>query len=92
MSETNNEAVQIFRADWDEKGVWFYQAFNTDIADWALANQTFAGCPAFRPLRNDMDEAVLRMGLVSVWIRTQEKPTAYAEGQGRPRGFGCTTR
>lgn len=32
-----------FLAEWDEKGVCFYQAFNDKIADWAVEHQKFGG-------------------------------------------------
>ena len=44
------EDVHIFNAEWDGEGVYFYQAFNDDIADYALAHQRFGGA-AFKPLR-----------------------------------------
>lgn len=39
-----------FVGEWDEEGVFFYQAFNTSIADWAVENQKFGG-PDFNPQR-----------------------------------------
>lgn len=39
-----------FVAEWDEEGVFFYQAFNEEIADWALQHQRFGG-PQFKPTR-----------------------------------------
>ena len=69
MSE-NSAKVQVFRADWDEEGVWVYQAFNDEIADWALANQTFAGCPAFKPMR-------------MTWIKPSFAWVLYRSGYGR---------
>ena len=35
--------VQIFRAEYDNEGVYFYQAFNDQIADWAIEHQTLGG-------------------------------------------------
>jgi hypothetical protein len=43
-------ACNTFIGEWDEEGVYFYQAFNIDIADWALKNQRFGG-PGFNPVR-----------------------------------------
>ena len=37
-------------AEWDEEGVYVYQAFNNEIADWALTNGKFGG-PSFNPHR-----------------------------------------
>ena len=31
--------VQVFEGEWDDEGVWFYQAFNDEIANWALQHQ-----------------------------------------------------
>lgn len=45
-----DDRVQTFKGEWDEEGVWVYQAFNDEIADWALENQTLGG-PAFKPIR-----------------------------------------
>lgn len=39
-----------FTAEWDEEGVFFYQAFNDEIADYAIENQRFGG-PKFNPER-----------------------------------------
>jgi hypothetical protein len=38
-----HSAVQTVEAEYDDEGVFFYQAFNGAIADWALANQRFGG-------------------------------------------------
>ena len=43
--------VHEFRADFDKKGVNFYQCFKDSIADYALENQSFLGCPEFNPTR-----------------------------------------
>lgn len=42
--------VQVFRGQWDDKGVYFYQAYNDEIADWAVQHQQFGG-PQFNPTR-----------------------------------------
>jgi len=47
---TMNDNVQVFNGEWDDEGVFFYQAFKDDIADWALAHQRFGG-PSFNPSR-----------------------------------------
>jgi len=39
-----------FVGEWDDEGVYFYQAFNDAIADWAVEHQTFGG-PQFNPDR-----------------------------------------
>ena len=48
MEEPDN--VQVFNAEWDKEGVYFYQAFKDDIANWALENQRYGG-PDFDPKR-----------------------------------------
>jgi hypothetical protein len=40
----------VFRAHFDDEGVYFYQAYNDDIANWALTNQRFGG-PKFNATR-----------------------------------------
>lgn len=42
--------VQIFRASYDEEGVYFYQAYNDEIANYALQLQTLGG-PFWNPNR-----------------------------------------
>ena len=40
MSSAATELQErVFEAEWDEEGVYFYQAFNDAIADWALEHQ-----------------------------------------------------
>jgi len=48
--EVVSNHVQVFEGEWDEEGVYFYQAFNDKIAEFALENQIFGG-PEFRPAR-----------------------------------------
>ena len=42
-SSSKHESIElherIFEAEWDEEGVYFYQAYNDQIADWAIENQ-----------------------------------------------------
>ena len=40
----------MFSGEWDDDGVYVYQAFNDKIADWALEHQRFGG-PDWRPAR-----------------------------------------
>ena len=44
------EAPQEFIGEWDDEGVWVYQAYNDAIADWAVEHQRLGG-PAFKPGR-----------------------------------------
>lgn len=41
---------QVFNGEWDEEGVWVYQAYNDAIADWAIEHQRLGG-PQFKPER-----------------------------------------
>ena len=43
-------SVKLFEAEWDDEGVYFYQAYNDKIADWAMKNQTLGG-PNFNTTR-----------------------------------------
>ena len=45
-----NMNPQIFEAEWDAEGVYFYQAYNDQIADYALAHQRLGG-PNFNASR-----------------------------------------
>ena len=47
MEESN---VHVFHGEWDEEGVYFYQAYNDSIAAWAVQHQTLGG-PEFKPGR-----------------------------------------
>ena len=46
-SSSNQESTElherVFEAEWDEEGVYFYQAYNDPIADWAIKNQRQGG-------------------------------------------------
>jgi len=42
--------AEVLSGEWDAEGVYFYQAFNHEIADWAVEHQGFGG-PAFNPAR-----------------------------------------
>ena len=44
------DGVQVFRGQWDDEGVYFYQAYNDEIAEWAVQHQQFGG-PQFNPTR-----------------------------------------
>ena len=48
--QQTSKDVQVFRGEWDEEGVFVYQAFNEHIANWALQHQEFGG-PHFNPVR-----------------------------------------
>lgn len=61
--------IQVFMADYDDEGVWFYQAFKDEIADWAIEHQKLGG-PAFKPLR-------------MTWIKPSFAWVLYRSGYGR---------
>lgn len=44
------DEVQVFLGEWDAEGVYVYQAFCDEIANWALAHQEFGG-PFYRTTR-----------------------------------------
>ena len=46
----SGDGVQVFRGQWDDEGVYFYQAYNDEIAEWAVQHQQFGG-PQFNPTR-----------------------------------------
>eukprot|EP00405_Crypthecodinium_cohnii_P002606 CAMPEP_0194757966 /NCGR_PEP_ID=MMETSP0323_2-20130528/11350_1 /TAXON_ID=2866 ORGANISM="Crypthecodinium cohnii, Strain Seligo" /NCGR_SAMPLE_ID=MMETSP0323_2 /ASSEMBLY_ACC=CAM_ASM_000346 /LENGTH=242 /DNA_ID=CAMNT_0039678113 /DNA_START=76 /DNA_END=804 /DNA_ORIENTATION=+ len=58
-----------FMAEWDEEGVFLYQAFNSEIADWALEHQQFGG-PGFNPTR-------------MTWVKPSFAWVLYRSGYGR---------
>ena len=45
------DCVRVFSGDWDDEGVFFYQAYNPKIGDWAIEKQSFSGAPGFNPSR-----------------------------------------
>ena len=63
---------KIFRAEYDETGVRVYQAFCSEIADWALEHQKFGG-PKFNPTR-------------MTWIKPSFAWMLYRSGYGYKHG------
>ena len=43
VSGEGDECCQVFEGEYDEEGVYVYQAFCNSIADYALANQRLGG-------------------------------------------------
>lgn len=43
LCDGGDSDVNVFRGEWDEEGVYFYQAYNQQIADFALREQNFGG-------------------------------------------------
>jgi len=64
--------VQVFVGEWDDEGVFVYQAYNDCIADWALAHQQFGG-PGFCPRR-------------MTWIKPSFAWVLYRSGYGQKHG------
>jgi len=64
-----NIPVQTFHGDWDDEGVFVYQAYNDSIADWAITHQQLGG-PDFKPVR-------------MTWIKPSFAWVLYRSGYGR---------
>jgi len=62
----------VFTGEWDEEGVYVYQAFSPDIADWALEHQQLGG-PHFDASR-------------MTWIKPSFAWVLYRSGYGRKPG------
>ncbi len=61
--------VQTFEGEWDEDGVYVYQAYCNEIADWAVEHQRFGG-PGFNAQR-------------MTWIKPSFAWVLYRAGYGR---------
>jgi hypothetical protein len=68
-SSMSHSSVQVFEGEYDEEGVFVYQAYCNDIADYALENQKFGG-PNFNPSR-------------MTWIKPSFAWVLYRSGYGR---------
>ena len=68
-ADAAGEGVQVFRAEWDAEGVYFYQAFSDEIAEWALREQRLGG-PKFNETR-------------MTWIKPSFAWVLYRSGYGR---------
>ena len=69
QKENNELHERVFEAEWDDEGVYFYQAYNEAIADWALEHQRFGG-PEFKPDR-------------MTWIKPSFAWVLYRSGYGK---------
>jgi hypothetical protein len=69
---TGEGRVQVFEGEWDDEGVYFYQAFRDSIADYALEHQRFGG-QDFSPTR-------------MTWIKPSFAWMLYRAGYGRKHG------
>ena len=72
IKEKNNNTIYKFIAEYDEIGVYFYQAYNKNIAKYAVENQTFKGCPKFSFKQNDVDKAEFCLDAISGWLRNKK--------------------
>ena len=61
----------IFEADFDDEGVYFYQAYSHNIANWAMEHQKLGG-PEFNPTR-------------MTWIKPSLAWVLYRSGYARKR-------
>ena len=43
LAKASNNKLQLIRAFWDDEGIYFYQAYNQELANYALEHQTFGG-------------------------------------------------
>eukprot|EP00591_Stephanopyxis_turris_P004020 CAMPEP_0195510214 /NCGR_PEP_ID=MMETSP0794_2-20130614/2924_1 /TAXON_ID=515487 /ORGANISM="Stephanopyxis turris, Strain CCMP 815" /LENGTH=257 /DNA_ID=CAMNT_0040637591 /DNA_START=43 /DNA_END=816 /DNA_ORIENTATION=+ len=62
----------VWRGEWDEEGVFVYQAYNKEIGEWALEHQKFGG-PAWKPAR-------------MTWIKPSFAWMLYRSGYGKKGG------
>lgn len=67
-----HDSVQVFVGEWDAQGVYVYQAFCDEIADWALEHQQFGG-PKFNTSR-------------MTWIKPSFAWVLYRSGYGSKPG------
>ena len=70
--DMEDNKVHVFHGEWDEEGVYFYQAYCEEIASWALEHQTLGG-PSFKPVR-------------MTWIKPSLAWVLYRSGYGRKPG------
>lgn len=64
--------VHVWRGEWDKEGVYVYQAYSDEIADYALEHQTFGG-PAWKAAR-------------MTWIKPSFAWMVYRAGYGNKPG------
>lgn len=64
--------VPVFRGEWDAQGVYVYQAYRKEIAEWALEHQRFGG-PSWEPGR-------------MTWIKPSFAWMLYRSGYGMKSG------
>jgi len=69
LQQSTRGEVQMFHGAWDAEGVYFYQAYHSGIADWALQHGRFGG-PAWNSTR-------------MTWIKPSFAWMLYRSGYGR---------
>eukprot|EP00092_Neocalanus_flemingeri_P057383 GFUD01068194.1.p1 GENE.GFUD01068194.1~~GFUD01068194.1.p1 ORF type:complete len:207 (-),score=54.33 GFUD01068194.1:407-1027(-) len=69
---TPQAGLNVFHGEWDEDGVYFYQAYCDSIASWALEHQALGG-PHFKPTR-------------MTWIKPSLAWMLYRSGYGQKHG------
>ena len=82
---------RVFEAEWDEEGVYFYQAYNDPIADWAIENQRQEDI--YRNILRTIKDVVIRLGGPNpppewnptrmTWIKPSFAWMLYRSGYGR---------
>ena len=70
--QENPRGVQTFMGEWDLGGAYLYQAFNDDVADFAVTNQKLGG-PGFNPTR-------------MTWVKPSFAWVLYRSGYGSKHG------
>ena len=66
-----------FKGEWDDEGVYVYQAYSQPIADWAVEHQQLGG-PDFNPTR-------------MTWIKPSFAWVLYRAGYAHKHNQVCTS-
>jgi len=72
LTPSNCRLIHVFNAEWDDEGVFFYQAYRDEIADYAVEHQNFGG-EQWNPSR-------------MTWIKPSFGWVLYRSGYGRKSG------
>lgn len=72
FQQQDEKTVPVFRGEWDSEGVYVYQAYKAELADWALEHQRFGG-PAWNAGR-------------MTWIKPSFAWMLYRSGYGGKSG------
>eukprot|EP00516_Mucochytrium_quahogii_P006014 CAMPEP_0203750420 /NCGR_PEP_ID=MMETSP0098-20131031/4650_1 /ASSEMBLY_ACC=CAM_ASM_000208 /TAXON_ID=96639 /ORGANISM=" , Strain NY0313808BC1" /LENGTH=264 /DNA_ID=CAMNT_0050639699 /DNA_START=37 /DNA_END=831 /DNA_ORIENTATION=+ len=71
-NEEEAATIPTFRGEWDEEGVYVYQAYGHEIANWAIQHQRLGG-PSWKPTR-------------MTWIKPSFAWMLYRSGYGTKPG------